>query len=150
MNNAAEPEREVVAQGWDKSEEEAKRGGAWIKLESGKSIELCIVGEPSVFLASFQIGDEPARDVHRWSMDVFVPDSGEMKTWECSKTVFAAVVRQRKLRGDKFTDALFLLERQGVDRHTRYSLDYIRQLEPAEIEQRDALVKTGAADNMPF
>jgi hypothetical protein len=132
-------DKKYLAKGWDESEEVANKSGSWIKLEDGEAIEVVIVGEPEVFEKTFN--GEPSK---RWSIDVWLPKDEVMKTWEMSKTTFGDVKRQRQIRGDKFGNCVFRLERQGTGMGTKYALDYLRTLEGNELDMKNAqLIKGG-------
>src|SRR5690606_20868459 len=124
---------------------------SWIKLDRGQHINLVAVGEPEVFEKTFE-RDGEKRVTKRWSIDVSIPAEKVLKTWEMSKTPFNDRKRQWTIRGAGFSNAASRLERQGSGMNTKYSLDFIRTLEGAEIDERNvALVKGGTKlEEAPF
>src|SRR5690606_36955088 len=134
MDMTQDNDRKYLGKGWDESEEVANQSSSWIKLDPGQHINLVAVGEPEVFEKTFE-RDGEKRVTKRWSIDVWIPEEKVLKTWEMSKTTFNDLKRQRTIRGAGFSNAVFRLERQGSGMNTKYSLDFIRTLEGAEIDE---------------
>lgn len=143
-------DKKYIAKGWDGSEEEAKKAGAWIKLDAGQHINIVPVGDPEVFETVFEdktTGQKKPQK--RWSIDVWSPAEKRLLTWEMSRTTFGDLKRQRQIRGDKFSNCVFRLERQGSGLTTKYSLDYLSTLEGNDLDEKNAaMIKAGL--EVPF
>lgn len=144
-------DKKYLGKGWDESEEVANKAGNWIKLDPGQHVNVVPVGEPEVFEKTFENNGEK-KVSKRWSIDVWLPKEKRLSTWEMSKNTFGDLKRQRQIRGEKFPNCVFRLERQGSGLNTKYSLDYLSTLEGSELDEKNAaLIKGGAdAEKVPF
>ena len=130
-------EEKELASGWGdaSSAVDSMGSGAYVKLDDGQSIMLCVISEPVVTEKLWPGDDRPSVRV---KVDVYIPDGGK-KTWEMSRTAFKALQRQYKRRGDAFGDSLFELTREGTGMQTRYAIDYVRELTQDEKNARDGV-----------
>jgi hypothetical protein len=138
-----------LGEGWDESERilSERSKSAFLKIEDGKSVLVNCVGNPRVYEKSgFNPGDPPSTRV---KVDVFVIGENCLMTWDMSKTTFDQLKRQRARRGTGFDDSVIEVGRQGVEKKTKYWLEYVRQLEAKEVEQRASHFK-GGNSSTPF
>lgn len=152
MDHTRDDEKRYVAKGWDESDKEAQKGGRWLKLESGESIELVTgFADPQVFEKDFERNGK-SEPVKRWELECYVPALRTLKTWEMSKTVFQDIKRQREIRGPQLVNSLFRVTRKGSELTTKYIVDYLRPLTEREIDERNAtLMQSGYGESdIPF
>lgn len=152
MDQTRDEEKKYVASGWEDADQEAKKGGKWLKLESGEAIELCVgFAVPQVFEKDFERNGK-VESVKRWELECYVPSLRTIKTWEMSKTVFQDIKRQREIRGEALVNSLLRVSRKGSELTTKYTIDYMRPLTTREIDERNAtLMQAGYGESdIPF